>query len=164
MNLITCISLNHCIGKDGKLATRIPEDLARFKKLTTGNIVVMGANTFFGDLKGTPLPNRTNVVLTSKAAILDYKFDKDNNLYFLGSLVMLTKVLPTINEDSKQVFCIGGAATYQALLPQVNTMYITHTPSIVKDGDTFFNVNWSEWDVAEKKFTDNCTFAKYVRK
>lgn len=46
MNLIANISLNHCIGKESKLAVRISEDLKRFKQLTTGNIVVMRANTF----------------------------------------------------------------------------------------------------------------------
>lgn len=73
MNLIANISLNCCIGKEGKLAVKIPEDLSRFKKLTTDNILVMGANTFFGDLKSKPLDNRINVVLTKKARVLDYQ-------------------------------------------------------------------------------------------
>ena len=164
MNLIVNISLNHCIGKDGKLAVRIPEDLARFKKLTTGNIIVMGANTFFGDLKGKPLPNRINVVLTSKAATLDYKFEFPTNLYFVDHpRKLIDTLLPQVKED-KEVFIIGGASVYKELSSCITAMYVTHTNSIIREGDTYFNVNWSEWEVERIESTDKCTFAKYVRK
>lgn len=165
MNLITCISLNHCIGKEGKLAIRIPEDLARFKRLTTGNIVVMGANTFFGDLRGKGLLNRINIVLTKRAYTLSKSLPFSITTHLVSSLSDLRVVLSNINCDkSKEVFCMGGAAVYQALLPQVNTMYVTHTNSIIREGDTYFNVDWSKWEIEEIEFTDRCTFAKYVKK
>lgn len=164
MNLITCISLNHCIGKDGKLATRIPEDLKRFKKLTTDNIIVMGANTFFGDLNGKPLPNRINVVLTSKAATLDYKFEFPTNLYFVDHpRKLIDTLLPQIKED-KEVFIIGGASVYKTFSSCITAMYVTHTNSIIREGDTYLHIDWDKWEVEEIEFTDKCAFAKYVRK
>jgi dihydrofolate reductase len=167
MNLITCISLNHCIGKEGKLAVRIPEDLKRFKKLTTGNIVVMGANTFFGDLEGKPLPNRINVVLTKKTATLNLYGSFPTNLYFVESIPALSNILNSINsKKSKEVFIMGGAAIYNQFMGLVDTLYITHTNSIVKEGDSFFNIDWSKWNVEEVEFSEQsqCTFVKYVRK
>jgi len=163
MNLIACISLNHCIGKEGKLAVRIPEDLKRFKKLTTGNIVVMGANTFFGDLKGEPLPNRINIVLTTRTNDIDYKFTLPTNLYFVDSISSLNNLLGTFDK-TKEVFIIGGSLLYEQFVKLVDIMYITHTNSIVKDGDSFFNVDWSRWNVEEVEFADSCTFVKYVKK
>lgn len=165
MNLIANISLNHCIGKDGKLAVRIPEDLKRFKELTTGNIVVMGANTFFGDLKGKPLDNRINVVLTKRASTLDYNyFKKYYNLYFVESIAELIPIVDI--KKTRKVFIIGGAKVYQSFIDLVDTMYITHNKHIIKDGDSFLNVDWSKWDVEEVEFAENCncTFVKYIRK
>lgn len=167
MNLITCISLNHCIGKEGKLAFIIPEDLKRFKKLTTGNIVVMGANTFFGDLEGKPLPNRINIVLTKKTATLNLYGSFPTNLYFVESIPALDNLLNSIDkEKSKEVFIIGGAAIYNQFIDLVDTLYITHTNSIVKEGDSFFKIDWSNWNVKEVEFSEQnqCTFVKYVRK
>ena len=167
MNLIANISLNHCIGKDGKLAVRIPEDLKRFKELTTGNIVVMGANTFFGDLKGKPLDNRINVVLTKRAATLDYKFEFPSNVYFVDSIAGFGNLRPVIDkEKAKEIFIMGGAKVYQSFIDLVSYMYITHNKHIIKDGDSFLNVDWSKWDVEEVEFAENCncTFVKYIRK
>jgi hypothetical protein len=62
--IIAAIARNRVIGKDGKLPWHIPEDLARFKQLTTGHTVIMGRKTF--DSLGSPLPYRTNIVITSR--------------------------------------------------------------------------------------------------
>lgn len=50
------------IGKDNKLLWRIPEDLKRFKQITSGHPIIMGRKTY--ESIGRPLPNRTNIVVT----------------------------------------------------------------------------------------------------
>jgi dihydrofolate reductase len=65
--IIAAIARNRVIGNKGKLPWHIPEDLARFKQLTTGHIVIMGRKTF--DSLENPLPNRTNIVITSTVII-----------------------------------------------------------------------------------------------
>src|SRR5205823_2319984 len=64
---IVAISRNYAIGKDGKLPWHYPADLKFFKKTTTGNAVVMGANTWRSI--GRSLPDRLNIVLTRSGDI-----------------------------------------------------------------------------------------------
>ena len=48
---------NGVIGADGDIPWRIPEDWARFKRLTMGHVLIMGRKTY--DSIGRPLPGRT---------------------------------------------------------------------------------------------------------
>src|SRR5512143_3515051 len=59
---IAAMSLNRVIGAGNKIPWRLPEDFKWFKKMTTGQVVVMGRKTF--ESIGKPLPNRTTIVLT----------------------------------------------------------------------------------------------------
>jgi dihydrofolate reductase len=61
ISIISGIAPNRVIGKDNKLPWHYPEDLQYFKKITTGQIIVMGYNTYLS--LGKPLPNRRNIVL-----------------------------------------------------------------------------------------------------
>ena len=45
---IAAMSLNRVIGADGKIPWYLPEDFKWFKKMTLGNVVVMGRKTFEG--------------------------------------------------------------------------------------------------------------------
>jgi len=120
--LIAALAHNRVIGKDGKLPWHIPEDLKRFKRLTTGHTVLMGGKTF--KALGRPLPNRRNIVLTSgnPAGIESYRSIPEA----LSSLA---------NEDV--VFVLGGGQIYSQLLEKAALMYLTE---IERDyeGDTFF--------------------------
>ena len=55
--MIVAIDKNLGIGFKNKLLKSIPEDLKRFKRLTTGSVVIMGYNTYLS-LPKKPLPNR----------------------------------------------------------------------------------------------------------
>ena len=63
ITIIAAVARNLAIGKDNKLIYRLPDDMKRFKALTTGNTVIMGRNTFESLPKGA-LPNRRNIVLS----------------------------------------------------------------------------------------------------
>ena len=62
ISIIAAIGPNRELGKNNKLLWNIPEDLKRFKKITSGHAVIMGQRTF--ESIGKLLPNRTNIVLT----------------------------------------------------------------------------------------------------
>ena len=64
LTAVAAISKNLVIGKDNSLPWNIPEDLKRFKELTTGSPIVMGRKTF--ESIGRPLPNRMNIILSQK--------------------------------------------------------------------------------------------------
>ena len=124
ISLIAAMARNRVIGKDGKLPWRIPEDLKRFKKLTTGHCVVMGRKTF--DSIGKPLPNRTNIVIT-----------RDKSWRADGVVVAhsLDEALGLASGD--EVFVIGGGEIYAAALPKASKLYLTLVEG-QWEGDAFF--------------------------
>ena len=67
ISIIAAVARNRAIGKDNKLIYWLPNDLKRFKQLTTGHTIIMGRKTFESLPKGA-LPNRRNIVLTRSQA------------------------------------------------------------------------------------------------
>ena len=67
ISIIVAIAENRAIGFENHLLYRLPNDLKRFKALTSGHTVVMGRRTFESLPKGA-LPNRRNIVLSTTQA------------------------------------------------------------------------------------------------
>ena len=120
--IIAAIGHRRAIGKDGKLPWHIPEDLKRFKRLTTGHAVLMGRGTW--ESLGRALPGRRNVVLSSSslAGVESYSSIEDA----LGALSSVGKV-----------FVIGGGDVYAQLLERADEIYLTVVDREV-EADTFF--------------------------
>ncbi len=140
LSIIVAKSINNAIGKDNKLLWKIPDDMKRFKEITTGHTVIMGRKTF--ESIGKVLPNRLNIILTRDP---NYKID-DPNVKILGGVSDLEKYINDENEN----FVIGGAQIYSILMPKCQKLYVTQ---VDKDfvGDTYFPViRENEWEVTEK--------------
>lgn len=120
--IIAAVNKKRVIGREGKLPWSIPEDLKRFKELTTGHTILMGRKTF--ESIGKPLPNRQNVVLSSK---------RIKGVETYTSLELALDVLH--NEDI--VFVIGGGEIYSQTLTRANEIFLTIVNNDM-DGDTFF--------------------------
>lgn len=121
--IIVAHDRNLVIGKDGKLPWHIPEDLKHFKKTTSGYPVLMGRGVF-EELGEKPLPNRKNVVLTSRSYDHVAHFDS------------IEKALHHLR-DEPVVFIIGGGEIYRQMLPMADKMIITEVHENY-EGDTFF--------------------------
>ena len=135
LSLIVAKAENNVIGKDNKLLWHLPEDLKRFKNLTTGHTIIMGRKTF--ESLGRVLPNRKHVVFTQNP---NFKVD-DVNVKIVHSLSDIQEYV----EDKNENFVIGGEKIYNLLMPYVNKMYITEIHKDF-DGDTFFpNVDLESW-------------------
>ena len=138
LSIIVAKAKNNVIGKDNALIWHLPEDLKRFKKLTTGHNIIMGRKTF--ESLGRVLPNRKHIVLTKNK---DFKIDNEN----VEIVHDLSEIKPYI-ESSEENFVIGGAAIYSLLLPYVNKMYITQINENF-EGDAFFPIFDEElWKVS----------------
>ena len=140
LSIIVAKSINNAIGKDNQLLWKIPDDMKRFKEITTGHTVIMGRKTF--ESIGKVLPNRLNIILTRDP---NYKID-DPNVKILGGVSDLEKYINDENEN----FVIGGAQIYSILMPKCQKLYVTQ---VDKDfvGDTYFPViRENEWEVTEK--------------
>src|SRR5215510_12933249 len=120
------MSLNRVIGAGGKIPWHLPEGFKWFKKMTTGQVVVMGRKTF--ESIGKPLPNRTTIVLSQSR--------------FSPPGVMAASDLSRIDmTDSaiagRDIFICGGAQVYAQALPLCSDLYLTLVKRVV-EGDTFF--------------------------
>lgn len=134
INIIVAIAKNNAIGFENKLLYWLPNDLKRFKALTTGHTIIMGRKTFESFPKGA-LPNRRNVVLTRQ----DIAFPGAERY---GSL----KEALDSCKGEEEVYIIGGASVYQEALPLADKLCITLIEDTPKEADAFFPViNLNEW-------------------
>ena len=159
ITLVAAIASNNVIGKENSLPWNIPEDLKRFKQMTSGHTILMGRKTF--DSIGRPLPNRQNIVMTK-----DENFEKEG----IKVINDFDEALELIKESNEDVFVIGGSKIYELFEPVANTLAITR---ILKDfeGDAFFpDINWELWQIEkEENFFDEksnieCKLIEYSKK
>lgn len=126
ISIIVAIAQNRAIGFENKLLYWLPNDLKRFKSLTTGHTIIMGRRTFESLPKGA-LPNRRNIVLTRQ----DIEFPGAERYASLEAALSRCK-------DEEEVFIIGGASVYQEALPLADKLYITHIEDTPSEADAFF--------------------------
>ncbi len=138
LNLIAAVARDGGIGWQGGLLFSIPEDMRRFKALTTGKTVVMGRGTLDSLPGGKPLKGRRNLVLTR-----DRTFHRDGVEGF-HDLETLLAALQTEDE----AWVIGGAAMYEQLLPYCQALYLTEVDA-APPADRFFPPLDKGWKLAE---------------
>jgi dihydrofolate reductase len=140
ISLIVAIAENNAIGKDNKLLLHIPDDLKRFKKLTSGHCVIMGKKTW-ESLPKRPLPGRTNIVLT----------DDPSDCFDCGlTAYSIEDALQKCNNDN-EVFVIGGGSVYSQFLNIADRLYITYVHKKF-EADTFFpDIDPRIWEPVEKE-------------
>lgn len=122
--LILAVSRNGTIGANNALPWRLPEDLKRFRALTTGHAILMGRRTW--DSIGRPLPQRQNIVITRNRA---FAADGVTVAHSLDEALAQVALPPP-------AFCIGGAELFRLALPRARWLHLTE---IDRDfpGDTF---------------------------
>ena len=126
ITIIAAVARNRAIGFNNKLIYWLPNDLKRFKALTTGHTILMGRRTFESLPKGA-LPNRRNCVLTHGRRQLP------GCECFASWDEFLVTCLP-----DEEVFIIGGATLYRDLLPVTDRLCLTEIDDIPAEADTFF--------------------------
>jgi dihydrofolate reductase len=143
ISIIVAMDENGLIGKNNELPWYLPNDLKYFKTITTGNTILMGRKTF--ESIGKPLPNRKNVILTRNK---NYSAD---NITVINSIEEIDRL-----ENNGDLYIIGGAEIFEALLEITDKLYITKIYSKF-DGDVFFpEIEWDKWEVdsVEKGIVD----------
>lgn len=132
LNIIAAVAANRAIGLGNKLIYWLPNDLKRFKALTTGHTIVMGRRTFESLPKGA-LPNRRNVVLSRTVGELP------------GCEVYesLDEALRHCSPD-EDIYIIGGASVYVQALPLAHRLCLTEVHDTPAEADTFFPP-YDEW-------------------
>ena len=131
MILIFAVDNNWNIGFGGQMLANLPEDLKRFRKLTEGNIVIMGRKTLEAIPGQNPLPNRINILVTR-----NNEFDNEG-FYIINDLDDLFPLLKEINPNNQmEVFVTGGETIVKQLIPHCTKAYITKILKSFKETDT----------------------------
>lgn len=129
---IVAIAKSFAIGKDGKLPWHYSADLKFFKETTSGNVVVMGTNTWRSI--GKALPNRLNIVLSRSREI-----DLPVNVIGLHSIDEVVELSKYCERD---IYIIGGAKIYEAFSDVIDKWVVTDVPDLAEDADTFLPANF----------------------
>lgn len=127
MSIIVAIGNNRELGRDNKLLWKIPEDLKRFKLLTTGHPVIMGRTTF--ESIGKKLPDRINIIISHNK---NYKAEGCTVVHSMNEAIEVAKA-----NEKEEFFVIGGGKIYAQAINFADKLYLT-----VVDGkftaDTYF--------------------------
>ena len=129
LSIIVAKAKNNIIGKDNQLIWHLPEDLKRFKRLTTGHTIIMGRKTF--ESLGRVLPNRHHIILCNDAQM---QVD-DENVEILEDISMLDKYI----KDNEEHFVIGDVS-----FPEINSdeWKVTSREKGIKDDNNPFDYEY----------------------
>ena len=147
--MIVAMAANRVIGLDNRMPWHLPADLRHFKETTMGCPVIMGRKTFESILAslGKPLPGRRNIVITRNPT-----FSHPGAIMATTPELALAAALqpaspeeahppsvfgPAPGENPDDVFVIGGAEIYRAMLPLARRIVVTEIRQTFA-GDAFF--------------------------
>ena len=162
--LVAAVGKHRVIGINNELPWHLPEDLKRFKALTTGHTVAMGRKTYDSIVArlGKPLPNRQSVVLTRDAA---WAPAPDH----AGSVRVVESVDALLALSDDPIYVIGGAEIYGLTLPLAAELDITEVDVDIQ-GDAFFpEIDGRQWsrqageNLTSESSAINYRFVRYQR-
>lgn len=151
ISLIFAIDKNNLIGKGNDLPWYYPEDLKYFKEVTMNKTVVMGSKTFKSIFNriGKPLPNRKNVIVSRNK---DLKIE---------NCLVVNDLYEYLNNQSEEVFIIGGKQIYDMTLQVADRLYITHINKEY-DGDVYFpEIPYDKYRKIKSIISGDLEFAVY---
>ena len=183
VSIIAAVAKNRAIGFKNKLIYWLPNDLKRFKALTTGHTIIMGRNTYLSLPKGA-LPNRRNIVLTRSAFVSPPELggvrgglkngQTKNNL---NDLYPGCDVFPSLEAalahcaPDEDIYIIGGASVYRQALPLADRLCLTEIDDIPAEADTFFPPYKDDWQESfredhpvDDRHAFPYSFVDYIRK
>jgi dihydrofolate reductase len=146
--IIAAVAANNVIGKRGDLPWYLPEDLKRFKELTSGHPVIMGRKTYESIIAriGKPLPGRTHYVLTRNPEEYQVQSEFQDQVKLFSSF---DKAVEAAQTEDPEVFIIGGEKVFADALPKADRLELTE---VHKDyeGDAYFpEFDQTKWHKTE---------------
>lgn len=144
ISIIVAIAENFAIGKNNDLLFHLPNDLKRFKEITSGHTIIMGRNTLLS-LPKWPLPNRRHIVITDK---------EDDNFPGCETVFSIEEAVEKVKSE-EEAFVIGGGMIYRQFFPIAGKLYLTLVHKSFEADVYFPEVIYQEWDeVARQDFHD----------
>ncbi|MCM1259338.1 MAG: dihydrofolate reductase [Prevotella sp.] len=152
--MIVAVDDQFLIGNGNQLPWYEPDDLKYFKKVTLGNAVLMGYNTYLSIISRNhkALPKRINYVLTYEKELVG------------GGIIVedLDQLLAKYQHTDEKLFIIGGKSVYESLLPKVEFLYLTRIHK-THSGDVYLSIPLSEFSIIQKEDVGHLSFEVYRR-
>jgi dihydrofolate reductase len=156
MKLIVAIDENGGIGKNGDLPWNLKDDMAFFKEMTNGGIVIMGSGCYDSlPEKFKPLPNRLNIVLSQSnrqfhgCMTFKYPFDILDDDYLMSK---------------ENIWVIGGSQIYDIFIDIVDELYVTHVQGSFSCDVWFPKIDDKKWISTPIVSIEGGTIYKYKRR
>lgn len=145
---------HHVIGVDGHLPWDLPNDMKRFKELTTNNVIVMGRRTYESFPNG-PLPHRKNIVISR---------DPNYQVQQPAILINHKEELTDHVTDSDKIMVIGGKGIFELFKDDVDTLYVTKIHHEFSGDTKMIPINYDDFKLTEKKegITDDKNIYPYT--
>jgi len=143
ISLIVAMASNRVIGADNKMPWHLSADLKRFKNITMGSPILMGRKTY--ESIGKALPGRINIIISR------------NSNYQAQGCQVYSHIISALESFSagQEIFVIGGASLYEAMLPKAEYIYLTKIHQLFL-GDTYFpEIDSNNWIEVEQQRIDN---------
>lgn len=161
VSIIVAIAKNNAIGLKNQLLYRLPNDLKRFKQLTTGHTIIMGRKTFESLPKGA-LPNRRNIVLSRQEGL---HYENAECYRSIEEALMQC-------DYTEDVYIIGGGELYRQTIGLTKRIHLTVVDDIPTEADAFFpELKAEEWHEvlreehpADEKHAQAYTFIDLMRR
>jgi dihydrofolate reductase len=157
VTLLAAVARNGVIGVDGGLPWHLPDELALFKELTLGHVLVMGRRTY--ESVGHPLPGRTTIVVTRRP---DWDAGAEGVLTARG----VGEALELASRLDDEVFVVGGAQVYAEALASADRLALTFVDAEPEGDTTFPAVDWPDWREVARRPGDgweHVTYERHVR-
>ena len=161
VSIIVAIAKNNAIGLKNQLLYRLPNDLKRFKLLTTGHTIIMGRKTFESLPKGA-LPNRRNIVLSRQEGL---HYENAECYRSIEEALMQC-------DYTEDVYIIGGGELYRQTIGLAKRIHLTVVDDMPTEADAFFpELKAEEWrevlheeHPADEKHAQAYTFIDLMRR
>ena len=145
LSIIVAMAENRAIGRNGDLIWHNSRDLKQFKKITTGHSVIMGYKTYLSLPNHKALPNRRNIILSSRLENAPEGFE------LVSSIPQALEMV----KDEEEVFIMGGGMVYEQFLPMADRRYLTRIGQNF-EADTYFPyINFEEWELVDLEVIDD---------
>lgn len=138
---IVAYDMNRAIGSGNYLPWKSREDMRYFKRMTEGNVVIMGFNTW-GSLIDLPLKGRDNIVLTRNIRHI-------RAIHDVGGLVAhdiaIAARMGELLSEGRRCFVIGGSSIYHQMMPLTQQIHVTEFQGVVGGCESFFPRLEGDW-------------------
>ena len=143
ISIIVAMAENRAIGRNGDLIWHNSRDLKQFKKITTGHTVIMGYKTYLSLPNHKALPNRRNIILSSRLENAPEGFE------------LVSSIPQALEMVKDEVFIMGGGMVYEQFLPMADRLYLTRIGKNF-EADTYFPyINFEEWELVDLEVIDD---------